>query len=81
MNTKEVVAAVRELIEALPSCVHRRPDGTHMCFRPATRETFKHGFHVAYLCDEHGAGEDTLYHADALRKVQAMLDQEETEKS
>ncbi len=85
----EFLRAVRELIAALPKCdaFDIGFDGTK-CGRPATRYEGPTGGREPgdandreHYCDEHGAAfADELDYAPALRKLQAMLDPEETEK-
>jgi hypothetical protein len=79
--TPEEREAVRELIATLPRCAAYTSgfDGDR-CGRPATRAEFDHSDYERY-CDEHARGHakarDIAY-ATALRKLQAMLDHEET---
>lgn len=78
----EFVGAVRELIATLPKC-------SHYCGRPATHERdvwVDEGHQYAgkdRACDADTAGpnewEESTW-APALRKLQAILDPEETEK-
>lgn len=85
----EFVGAVRELVATLPKCETFLPgfDGTR-CGRPATRYEGSTGGREPgdvnereHYCDEHGEFlTDELDYAPAIRKLQAMLDPEETEK-
>lgn len=84
----EFVGAVRELIATLPKCDFVLSYGpTVTCDKPATRydepwgDTGKGREPREHYCDEHGAAfTDDLDYAPALRKLQAMLDPEESEK-
>ena len=84
--TPEERDAVRALIAALPKCVEFDAgfDGTR-CGRPATRV---HGMWVnegndyagqEHFCEEHATvGTPAVDYAPALRKLQALLEPEET---
>ncbi len=90
----EFLRAVRELMATLPKCDFVLSYGggpqrwpTVTCDKPATRydepwgDTGKGREPREHYCDEHGAAfTDELDYAPALRKLQAMLDPEETEK-
>jgi hypothetical protein len=86
--TPEEREAVRELIATLPKCdvvLSYGPSVT--CDKPATKydepwgDTGKGREPREHYCDEHGAAfTDELDYAPAFRKLQAMLDPEESEK-
>lgn len=85
--TPEEREAVRELIAALQKCEAFLPgfDGDR-CGRPATwtvNDSYADSGDREHYCDAHAEDRkkrtwEELPHAPALRKLQAMLDQEET---